>query len=944
MYEEQFGFNKRPFRATPRGAEVFVGPQTAQTMQSLKKALTTSDGVVTVTGPAGSGKTTQVLRALEAIDANCTCIRIGRMHLGPDEILEFLLAKLGVQSPPASTIRRVVFFRAAVMKQRLAGHRVFIVVEDAQRLGLDALAELEALTGAENGDGDGANLVLMAPQSLKPLLRSEGLERLDQRVRLRHRVAALTEPELRAYMKHCFRLAGAEFDLIFTDGATKQLYTLSSGIPRVANNLTESVLTAAAERGNDKIGPDLVSEIAGAEYEMTVETRVPSFDEPETPVAEDAAPADEPVVEEAASDEPVDDAPMAEQEISEEQIADAPEVEQPIADEPVADEPAAEVAAELSVSDEVAEEPEAPVADAAEDALAESEPDIAVQPEAVEATTIVNDDPVDGIPLDDAPAVPEAPAALTLEPEAQAAAVSEPEPALEDASAAAETPKDDEFEVPELIQDTLPDLAILAPEVMEQSAITDAEMDAEEIPTLYSSMRMKAPLAEPAELSDEEDGKVFIGNDAEPLPTAEPEAAVEAPAAEEPALDPLSLEMPDVTAEAADVAPATDLEPAEAIPTIDPVPTAAEAPPVLDVEAPPVPEPKPAAEPPPVATAPASEHTEPVAGVAAPAGPDVLAAAQVEPAANPGEVPAWDRDPTLAELRPDIEALEMAMADLSDKTAPPPVKKKEEPVPEVELKDPTMPSLPEITLDAAIEEKIREAEEALEKHDATIAEDEESPFDADLVADEERDTRADAELEKIAEGLARAKTIEDVDDKMAETLFGEEISLIAAQVTLAKPANEPVAEGQPAVEEAPAAAEAPAVPAVPAAEESPAPAEPESEFEKEFREVYGENVDISLETKPKPGMDLSASQRLATVRALNAGIVQPPPGGAASPEAPSQSGPMESPASIEDQIDTSLSQTIKTLNIDGATLIDDDDDDDDENEGKRGFFSRFRRS
>ena len=251
-------------------------------------------------------------------------------------------------------------------------------------------------------------------------------------------------------------------------------------------------------------------------------------------------------------------------------------------------------------------------------------------------------------------------------------------------------------------------------------------------------MRMKAPLAEPADLADDEDGKVFIGDDAEPDPAAKEDlVAAEAVSAE---LSPRAEAVPDA--------------PDTAVPEPEP-----ETPPVLEIEP----------EAPPKADEPASpEAAAPVAETsAAPAAPDVLAAAQVEPATEPGEIPAWDRDPTLAELKPDIEALEMAMAEFADKEpAPVPRQEDDEPLPEVELKDPTMPSLPEITLDAAIEEKIREAEEALEKHDATIAEEDEAAIGAP-----ERDTRADAELEKIAQGLARAKTIEDVDDRMAETLF-----------------------------------------------------------------------------------------------------------------------------------------------------------------------------
>ena len=48
MYEEQFGLNRRPFRAKAAGADVFVGPQTATTMAGLKKALSAPDAVVKV--------------------------------------------------------------------------------------------------------------------------------------------------------------------------------------------------------------------------------------------------------------------------------------------------------------------------------------------------------------------------------------------------------------------------------------------------------------------------------------------------------------------------------------------------------------------------------------------------------------------------------------------------------------------------------------------------------------------------------------------------------------------------------------------------------------------------------------------------------------------------------------------------------------------------------
>ena len=95
------------------------------------------------------------------------------------------------------------------------------------------------------------------------------------------------------------------------------------------------------------------------------------------------------------------------------------------------------------------------------------------------------------------------------------------------------------------------------------------------------------------------------------------------------------------------------------------------------------------------------------------------------------------------------------------------------------------------------------------------------------------------------------------------------------------------------------------------------------------------------------GMDFSASQRLATVRALNsnkARAVGVP--AAVTTKSPATNGTVAppkvatQPVPIEDQIDISLTQTLKTLSPRAKSSIEDDDDDD----TKAGFFSRFKRS
>ena len=165
MYETYFGLNKRPFRALAAGTDVFVGPQTAATMAALKKALTAADTIAAVSGPVGSGKTTLVRRALDAVGDSQLIISVGRMQLGHDEVLELLLEEMGAELP-TGTVQRFTTFRRLLKEKADKGTRVFVVVEDAARVGADALSELEALTASDAGVSEGANIVLMGDQDM----------------------------------------------------------------------------------------------------------------------------------------------------------------------------------------------------------------------------------------------------------------------------------------------------------------------------------------------------------------------------------------------------------------------------------------------------------------------------------------------------------------------------------------------------------------------------------------------------------------------------------------------------------------------------------------------------------------------------------------------------------------------------------------------------------
>ena len=862
MYEKHFGLKKRLFHTLAQGSDVFVGPQSAEAMKAIKKAFNAQDAVVTVTGPAGSGKSSIGRRALDGVGDARILISIGRMPLGNDEVVELLLAGLGARQMPKSMVHRFAAFRRLLQQYAEKNKRVIVVVEDAARIGADALSELEALTAEDAGVSQGANILLMGDAGLPELLREPKLARLKQRVRLRQNIQPLGESELLGYMKHCFRLAGGEFDKIFEAGIVTPLHTLSDGIPRVANNLVEAAMNSAAEDSKPQVSAALLSRIANEEFGITGQHKVAE-------IAEFAA---------AAVDPP----------------------------------------------------PVAPVDVAAPDATIEAPAIAEPAPPGEDVSAMDN-----GLGLD---AAPELNQATSI---ADAAAVAEPEPPA--------TAIDDD--VPELIQDTLPDLKILAPSLANPvSAADDAEADPsdtitelatlpdpaesaavedEDLPTLYSSGQMEAPeTADSAEPAVEATAAV---QPAAPVPDPEPEP--------EPPLPELQPEpepsLPELQPEPEASVPELQPEPEASVPELQPEPE----PPVPELEPEPVREPEPEPE---LVLQPELPATDTVVAADNPAAAEVQEVNAEEPAAPSAvdEVPEWDRDPTLAELKPDLDALERAMAiaqggEVEPAPAVAAAPEVEAPAPAAEPVEPAV--VPEITLDREIQAKIEEATEALEQTNIDALGEDTSDGATDSQAGGEDSSKQGqqrlkdtTELKWIASGLANAKSIEDVDDKLAETLFGEELNLIAAEVIANAPAGYSANDDDDSNEPL-------AAPVPPAADQE------------------GANA-LSLEAEPEPeasdpqgNVDDSPSQRLKTLRALNASVA--PQGAPPTPEAtesivmavdtPPPQVPEDQPDSIEAQMDTSMTATLKALAIRPEDMPDDEEE---EEKKKGGFFSRFRRS
>lgn len=818
MYEEHFGLSKNPFQSIAEGEAVYEGPEQQKIIAGLKTALTQNDSIAVVTGPVGVGKTTIVQRAIEEAAPERLVARLGRTAIGSDELVDLLLAQFGVVREPTRRFECLKTFNRILNDHAASGARVFIVIEDAERLGADLLEELEALTAADGGDCAGANIVLMGPQKLDKLVTKPALERLRQRIRLQKTLERFNAEEVEAYLRHRIGAAGGNYDTMFEKGSALMVRRCSGGIPRVINGLCETALNVTEENQMTQVTPKIIFKVAVEVFGMAPGEGTGAPTPQTAPAAQAATPAARPAA--AAADSPQATAPASK-----------------------APEPAATTPAPSAKSPKPATTPVAKAA--AAQAPKAPAPKQAPAPELTADPTI----PVAKVPaaIESKPQAPIAPRAPKPPAKPGIAAPA----ATNGATAPAATPQ----------ASRIPDLSGLGVQ-------DKAPASAEKKPTAAKPLPELPPKFKFAD-------EIVVDKDTKPSPPPEQKKA------DPPELPTLNLD--DGPPKVADKKPDTPKVPEKPSAAPEQIPTLGDSARVEKIEPK-----KPIAAPKPAAPKP---KPEPVAAKAPPveAKPKPIATKAPRVEAKPvPEVSLEEPNPPAARSEPkadeatasfakvDHDMLDAALASLAvhDEEDGPPAEALalHEPEPAPVVEEPT--EIPEVTLDKSIEAG--------------------------------RPTPDPAELDKMAAELEQTKTLEEMSDKLAETLFGsEELEAISMQIReQVAPEESPVAleTTEAAAPDAPTAA-APLAPEMPKAPEPPAaPIPPKS---------------------PPVETDVEMSSTPAAAPAANA-APQPEP--------------------IENQFNTSMTATLKTLNNHSKPPVDDDDDDEESSGGLLGRLKNTFRS
>jgi len=261
MYKKFYGFDAKPFNATPDSKFFFPSAKHTEALNSLIYAVNERKGFVVITGEIGAGKTTVCRTMLNKLNLNTKVALITNTHLTCKELIAEILEELEVDYQPGTKQKLLSQLNAYLIKQLSADMNIVLIIDEAQNLSPMVLEEIRMLSNLETETEKLIQIILIGQPQLKAKLENPKLEQFKQRIALYYHIDALSRQEAQEYISHRLKLVSQNGIDFFTPEAIDLIYTHSRGIPRIINLVCDSALLSGYVYDIRKITEDIINEV-----------------------------------------------------------------------------------------------------------------------------------------------------------------------------------------------------------------------------------------------------------------------------------------------------------------------------------------------------------------------------------------------------------------------------------------------------------------------------------------------------------------------------------------------------------------------------------------------------------------------------------------------------------------------------------------------------------
>ncbi len=254
MYQEHFGLRQRPFPPTPDPASYYPATTHERALARLGRGLDGGEGLLLLTGAAGTGKTLLCHCLLDRLNRGANTVLLTNSRFRDSAaLLQAVLYDLSLPYQGLGEQEMRLSLTDHLLKAFADGRRTVLVLDEAQHLNADLLEELRLWGNLEARSGKVVQVVLVGQPALEETLRQPELSAFNQRVAVRSRLEPLPLQEAADYLLHHLRIAGARPERVLADEAAEVLARRTHGVPRLLNQSAREALTLAVEAGASQV-------------------------------------------------------------------------------------------------------------------------------------------------------------------------------------------------------------------------------------------------------------------------------------------------------------------------------------------------------------------------------------------------------------------------------------------------------------------------------------------------------------------------------------------------------------------------------------------------------------------------------------------------------------------------------------------------------------------
>ena len=276
MYQQYFGLTEQPFSIAVNPRYLFMSDRHRDALAHLLYGVGSGGGFILLTGEVGTGKTTLNRCLLEQLPEQTDIAIVLNPALSAVELLATVCDEFEVEYEQGTDSLKLLTdaLHQFLLANHRANRRTVLMIDEAQHLGFEVLEQIRLLTNLETDEKKLLQIILTGQPELADMLKRPELRQLNQRITARFNLTPLDASETAAYIQHRLQIAGLPSNrVVFPSAASKAVYRLSGGVPRLVNLLCDRAMMGAYGRQVEEVSARLVTE-AAAEVLGTVSSNV----------------------------------------------------------------------------------------------------------------------------------------------------------------------------------------------------------------------------------------------------------------------------------------------------------------------------------------------------------------------------------------------------------------------------------------------------------------------------------------------------------------------------------------------------------------------------------------------------------------------------------------------------------------------------------------------